>query len=399
MRLLVTLRTSFKAVLKNGKRSFLTMFGIIVGIGAVIAIMSIGRGYEQDTIKSLTDSKEGEVKVTVSFQPNDQNLYETNPNFFQQTDLELVKNIDGVEKAEFPKQELTTTYIKVQVKDDSKDEELVLTTAGDKEMIKGRNVSEADQALANKVVAIDDTLAKGLYDTSANALHRGLEISGQLFTIVGVYKGTAVNSMFSMPLSNIMIPKSTYNNYLAEKSSNSSIELTLKQGVKPNKVTEKAMDILKDKGTMTSLGKYEVYDTAMMSDAIGSVLSQITLFISAVAGISLFIAGVGVMNMMYISVSERTKEIGIRRALGATQNSIMMQFLFEGVSLTLIGGIIGYIFGMLLAYGIGSLVKISIHMDLFVVLLAVGISSLIGLIFSVFPARAAAKKDLIDILR
>lgn len=399
MRLLVTLRTSFKAVLKNGKRSFLTMFGIIVGIGAVIAIMSIGRGYEQDTIKSLTDSKEGEVKVTVSFQPNDQNLYETNPNFFQQTDLELVKNIDGVEKAEFPKQELTTTYIKVQVKDDSKDEELVLTTAGDKEMIKGRNVSKADQALANKVVAIDDTLAKGLYDTSANALHRGLEISGQLFTIVGVYKGTAVNSMFSMPLSNIMIPKSTYNNYLAEKNSNSSIELTLKQGVKPNKVTEKAMDILKDKGTMTSLGKYEVYDTAMMSDAIGSILSQITLFISAVAGISLFIAGVGVMNMMYISVSERTKEIGIRRALGATQNSIMMQFLFEGVSLTLIGGIIGYIFGMLLAYGIGSLVKISIHMDLFVVLLAVGISSLIGLIFSVFPARAAAKKDLIDILR
>ncbi|MFG5498757.1 ABC transporter permease, partial [Enterococcus faecalis] len=109
--------------------------------------------------------------------------------------------------------------------------------------------------------------------------------------------------------------------------------------------------------------------------------------------------GVGVMNMMYISVSERTKEIGIRRALGATRNSIRLQFLLEGLILTISGGIIGYSLGMIFAYGIGSLIKIHVSVDLFTILLAVGVSLFIGLVFSVMPASEAAKKDLIDILR
>jgi putative ABC transport system permease protein len=142
-----------------------------------------------------------------------------------------------------------------------------------------------------------------------------------------------------------------------------------------------------------------VLDTEKIKVEFGSLLRNITYFIGAVAGISLFIAGVGVMNMMYISVSERTKEIGIRRAMGATKRSIRAQFLLEGVMLTLSGGIVGYLLGMGLAYGIGSLLEVPISVDLFTIMLAVGVSSGIGLAFSVMPAAAAAKKDLIDILR
>ncbi|WP_270216081.1 ABC transporter permease, partial [Enterococcus lactis] len=104
-------------------------------------------------------------------------------------------------------------------------------------------------------------------------------------------------------------------------------------------------------------------------------------------------------HMMYISVSERTKEIGIRRALGATRKSIMLQFLLEGLILTLSGGLIGYLLGMALAYSVGSLIKVNVSLDLFTILLAVGVSSVIGLVFSVMPASEAAKKYLIDILR
>jgi putative ABC transport system permease protein len=105
------------------------------------------------------------------------------------------------------------------------------------------------------------------------------------------------------------------------------------------------------------------------------------------------------MNMMYISVSERTKEIGIRRALGATQQSIRLQFLLEGVTLTLVGGLIGYVVGIGFAYLIGSFIDVTVFIDLFTILLAVGIASGIGILFSVIPASEAAKKDLIDILR
>ncbi|HAR0239289.1 TPA: ABC transporter permease, partial [Enterococcus faecium] len=179
----------------------------------------------------------------------------------------------------------------------------------------------------------------------------------------------------------------------------SSLTLTLEEGVEPDKVTSKVINQLKEKGSLKHLGEYEVLDTAMLTKGIGQILSTITYFITAVAGISLFIAGVGVMNMMYISVSERTKEIGIRRALGATRKSIMLQFLLEGLILTLSGGLIGYLLGMALAYSVGSLIKVNVSLDLFTILLAVGVSSVIGLVFSVMPASEAAKKDLIDILR
>ncbi|MGF7510865.1 ABC transporter permease, partial [Enterococcus faecium] len=187
--------------------------------------------------------------------------------------------------------------------------------------------------------------------------------------------------------------------YFKSEKDTSSLTLTLEEGVEPDKVTSKVINQLKEKGSLKHLGEYEVLDTAMLTKGIGQILSTITYFITAVAGISLFIAGVGVMNMMYISVSERTKEIGIRRALGATRKSIMLQFLLEGLILTLSGGLIGYLLGMALAYSVGSLIKVNVSLDLFTILLAVGVSSVIGLVFSVMPASEAAKKDLIDILR
>ncbi|BDP79070.1 hypothetical protein EfmAA242_32980 (plasmid) [Enterococcus faecium] len=147
--------------------------------------------------------------------------------------------------------------------------------------------------------------------------------------------------------------------YFKSEKDTSSLTLTLEEGVEPDKVTSKVINQLKEKGSLKHLGEYEVLDTAMLTKGIGQILSTITYFITAVAGISLFIAGVGVMNMMYISVSERTKEIGIRRALGATRKSIMLQFLLEGLILTLSGGLIGYLLGMALAYSVGSLIRFS----------------------------------------
>ena len=210
-----------------------------------------------------------------------------------------------------------------------------------------------------------------------------------------------IASMFGdMSSYQAQIPKKAYEYYLIKGDEASySIVVTMKKGIRPDEVTNKVLDKLKKSGSMRQQGSYRSFDTAILSKGIGKVLSTITYFITAVAGISLFIAGVGVMNMMYISVSERTKEIGIRRALGATQRSIMIQFLIEGVLLTFTGGVIGYIIGMILAYGIGSLMKIHVTVDLFTIVVAVGVSTLIGLIFSVMPAREAAKKDLIDILR
>lgn len=408
MNFYVNFRSAFKAINNNRKRSILTMIGIIIGVSAVIAILAIGRSYERQTIESLTKSDNGKIQAQILFNPNDDSFYETNRPAFQSSDLELVRQVSGVESAEFEKQESNSISFSalVQNKNQSIEAKLVQQTKSD--ILVGRNLSKADNLNHSRVAVVNEDLAKDLYGTPENALNRGVLISGQNYAIVGVYSGTEMSdeeaqmaSMFGeMSSYQVQIPKKAYEYYLIKGDDASySILVTMKKGTRPDEVTNKVLDKLKKSGSMRQQSSYRSFDTAILSKGIGKVLSTITYFITAVAGISLFIAGVGVMNMMYISVSERTKEIGIRRALGATQRSIMIQFLIEGVLLTFTGGVIGYFIGMILAYGIGSLMKIHVTVDLFTIVVAVGVSTLIGLIFSVMPAREAAKKDLIDILR
>ena len=408
MNFYVNFHSAFKAINNNRKRSILTMIGIIIGVSAVIAILAIGRSYERQTIESLTKSDNGKIQAQILFNPNDDSFYETNRPAFQSSDLELVRQVSGVESAEFEKQESNSISFSalVQNKNQSIEAKLVQQTKSD--ILVGRNLSKADNLNRSRVAVVNEDLAKDLYGTPENALNRGVLISGQNYAIVGVYSGTEMSdeeaqmaSMFGeMSSYQVQIPKKAYEYYLIKGDDASySILVTMKKGTRPDEVTNKVLDKLKKSGSMRQQGSYRSFDTAILSKGIGKVLSTITYFITAVAGISLFIAGVGVMNMMYISVSERTKEIGIRRALGATQRSIMIQFLIEGVLLTFTGGVIGYFIGMILAYGIGSLMKIHVTVDLFTIVVAVGVSTLIGLIFSVMPAREAAKKDLIDILR
>lgn len=399
MKLYVNWHSSLKSIKKNKKRSMLTMFGIVIGIAAVIAILSIGRGFERKTIKSLSSNDSEDLEVMLYFEPDDQSLYEANVDFFSERDVHALEAISGIKRVEYPENESDTVYGEILIRDKKKNKQFDLIDDSDKEVLVGRNITSQDNATKSKVVMIDSQTANELYESASNAIGRSLEYQSQSFLIIGVYEGSQQASMFSMPESNIQIPKETYYYYFPEQKDHSVVNIVIENGLPAGKITTKAIDTLKENGSVKDLGEYKVYDMAALSDEVGQILTTITYFISAVAGISLFIAGVGVMNMMYISVSERTKEIGIRRALGATRNAIRLQFLLEGLTLTLIGGLVGYLLGMIIAYGIGGAMDIPISIDLFTVTLAIGVSSGIGLIFSVMPASEAAKKDLIDILR
>ncbi|ANU71947.1 ABC transporter permease [Enterococcus faecalis] len=399
MNLYVNMRSAWKAIKNNRKRSVLTMIGIIIGISSVITILAIGRGFEKDTVKNLTKSDSKNVEIQLNFTPSDTSLYDTNTKFFQDVDLSTVRNVEGVKKADYSKIDEEQIYKDLFIRGNKKNKQIKLIDSEGKKVSIGRSLTGQDSELLNKVATIDSVTAKELFNTPERALGKGIEIEQELFRVVGVFPGEEQDNLFSLSNTNIEIPKDTYHYYFKSDKNTSSLTLTLEEGVKPDKVTSKVIKQLKDKGSLRHLGEYEVLDTAMLTKGIGQILSTITYFITAVAGISLFIAGVGVMNMMYISVSERTKEIGIRRALGANRKSIMLQFLLEGLILTISGGIIGYLLGMIFAYGIGSLIKVHVSVDLFTIILAVGVSSVIGLVFSVMPASEAAKKDLIDILR
>lgn len=399
MNFYVNWHSAFRAIKNNPKRSILTIFGIIIGISSVITILSIGRGFEKDMIRNLTKNNSKKIEIQINFKPYESNIYSMNTNFFQDSDLTIVKGIQGVENVNYTKNEGNSISREIYVREKKKDQQIELIKENGKKVKYGRTLTSFDNAIMEKVALVDSTLASELFGYAADALNQSVEIDNQLFRIVGIYERIDQAEMFSISEINIQIPHNTHTYYFSEEKNKSSITITLNEGIKLDEVASDIIGHLTGKGSMSISGDYQIFDTGNLTKGIGSVLSTITYFITAIAGISLLIAGVGVMNMMYTSVSERTKEIGIRRALGATKNSIRIQFLLEGLTLTISGGLIGYFCGMLFAYALGAILNITVTIDIFTIILALGVSSAIGLLFSVVPASEAAKKDIIDILK
>lgn len=397
MRKYVIFRTALAAIKRNKKRSFLTMLGIIIGISAVIAIMSLGKGFQKEMIESLTEGDNGSVTVNIAFQPNDTVNGIGNQKAFTEEDLRRLERIEGVREAKISKDETTLSYIQLMVRNKEQTEVIEYAAKTKKEIKWGHGFDKKDGQMKKKSAVISSRLARELYRTEKAALKKAVNLNGEYFTIVGIFEDNSIMNAFSTDAS-IQVPKSTYRYYFPESKSTNMIDLIMEDGAEVTQVSQKAIDYLEEEGSMRQAGKYESYDMSSMIDQISQALNSITWFISAVAGISLFIAGIGIMNMMYISVSERNREIGIRRALGATRQAIMLQFLMEGMTITIAGGIIGYILGMIFAAALSVILPFKASVDLTTVLLALGISGFIGLVFSVMPASQASKKDLTEVM-
>lgn len=399
MRFSVLFSDAFNAIKRNKKRSILTMLGIIIGIGAVIAIISIGQGFENYVVDELTEDETQEITSNITFQPNDMSLaYDSNIKFFSAQDLIEIRKIKGVKNVEIAGENIDSDSASMILETDKTTEnttaELVKNT--DKKLVEGRNLTSVDDKTKNRVVVISDYIAKKLFEDKNSYLGKNVKINGLNYQIVGVYKGAT--GMMAMMDYSLSIPKNTYEFYNESKFASTSITLSLEKGAQVSDVSEKVVDFLADNGSMKNLGQYTFVDIGGLMDGISNILDSITTFIALIGGISLLIAGIGIMNMMFISVSERTKEIGIRRALGATKKNITIQFLLEGVIITVIGGILGYFFGLIFAMIIAMFLPFSISIETGPVLVSLFISLAIGIIFSYSPAKAAANKNVIEIL-
>lgn len=397
---IVFFKGAWNALLKNKKRSFLTMIGIIIGIAAVSTIMSIGRGFEKYVLESLNPDEGELLTVDIQFQSDDPDwMYETNNELFSDMDLQNVRFLPGVHNVERRGINLDFTTLETII--DKKEKQVSITMIEDKgrKILVGRQIDFVDNKKESRVAVVPLTLIKEQY-SSEEAIGKGISLGGQLYTIVGVYENKLDESgIFGGFMSDeVEIPLNSYLRYHDQGNTENQISITVERGFLPSKVADESVLLLEEEGSMKTRGSYEYFDMSALDDGLSKVLKGITLFIASVAGISLFIAGIGVMNMMYISVSERTKEIGIRRALGATQKSIRAQFVLEGVLMTSIGGVLGYLFGLLFSAIATSLLPFSTEIDLLTILISLGVSSAVGLIFSYAPANAASKKEIIEIL-
>ncbi|MDY5061030.1 ABC transporter permease [Staphylococcus simulans] len=384
---------SLRSIMKNKRRNIFTMIGIIIGIAAVITIMSLGNGFKKTANEQFSDSGVSKDTALISFMQSTDADIKTEP--FAPSDIQLAEREKGVEKAQIKKDKDQAFTAKVTNSRKNGNANIYVKDRFNN-VDEGHGFNQGDNAIKNKVVTIDKKLAENLFDRPKKAVGQSLYINGQGFKIVGVTTDDGFeNNVVNMPTQ-------TLEHYLPNLTQDfAQLEVKIEDGHNKKEVGERVAKVLSKKGSGQAAGSYQYSDMEEMMKGISKIFDGITYFVAAVAGISLFIAGIGVMNVMYISVAERSEEIAIRRAFGAKARDIEIQFLVESVVLCLIGGIIG----LLLGIGIASLVDvvtpdyIKSAVSLGSVLLAVGVSTLIGIIFGWIPARAAAKKELIDIIK
>ncbi len=381
---------SLKSIMKNKRRNIFTMIGIIIGIAAVITIMSLGNGFKKTASDEFADTGASKGQAMISFMPENMEASKENP--FDKQDIDLVKQIDGVTDAKIKEDDSQSYGAKMTNSQKQSDINIFKKDHVDNAS-EGKGFTQSDNELKEKVVTVDQTIAKKAF--KGDAIGKTLFIDDQGFKIVGIVN----NPMYE---NTVNMPSETFNRYMGDLSQDlPQLELKVDNDDNKKEIANKAAKLLNKRGSGMSEGSYQYSDMEEIMKSITQVFDAITYFVAAVAGISLFIAGIGVMNVMYISVAERTEEIAIRRAFGAKGRDIEIQFLIESIVLCLIGGIIGLIIGILISKLVEAVTPEFVQsvVSLGSILLAVGVSTLIGIVFGWIPARSASKKELIDIIK
>lgn len=405
MNFLESLKGAIQNLKGNKVRSFLTMLGIIIGISSVITMSAIGKGGQQNITGDLKEGGYG--KFTISIDKDDEEFrwkYLLEPEIVDSLkETNIFKNVSAN----------VSTRVFLELAKRREIIQLIATTPDyekiDKaEYIFGRKFLPFEFEKGEKILVIDNLTAKDLFGSADKAIGNemsfavGRKNSPITYRIVGVFKnpleelikvmgGRRIPRFMRTPLNTYDkvydLSKGGYNSIIVESKNPENLAADMKNA---NAILE---DITGVKG---------LYQVETMSNAAASfdnILSTLNLFITFVAGISLFVGGIGVMNIMLVSVIERTKEIGIRKAIGATNKNILIQFLMESVILTGIGGIAGVLIGITLALVIGYFVNIPPVFSVFSITLALGVSTFIGVVFGVTPAKKASQLNPIDALR
>lgn len=401
MKFNILLNTAFKDIIKNKKRSLLTMLGIIIGIAAVITIIAIGRGFQDYVVDSLMGGEGKELSVAFYFQPeNPTNSVGSNTSVFTEKNIRDISQMTDVVKVESDPVQFQNNLLNVSIrKNDGKLESGFAKPVEETEskIVKGRPITKLDGDTNQKVAVISKKLADEIFENE-DPINKTVILKNDNYVIVGIKENNAATNLFVMG-NDVDLPKGTVESRKPKNNNSiSMINVILKNGTKVQDKAKEIQEYLEKNGPMKAAGSYNFVDVAQQIEGISNVLGSVTIFISLIAAISLLIAGIGMMNMMYISVAERIKEIGIRRAIGAKKKEILYQFMLEGIIVTVIGGIIGYIIGMIAAFIASKFLPFPIKLELMPVLISLGISLGIGIVFTYSPANTAANKNVIDII-
>ncbi len=400
-----TLLEALESLSSNKVRTALTMLGIVIGVGAVIAMLAIGAGTEQAIVGEI----EGIGKNLLFVRTNNEDV--TNPRPLTLRDAEALNDpvfapsiaaaapiVQGQAEVTYAGQGTTASlvgvtedYIKVQ----------------NVELSEGEFFSSVQINGIASAVILGANVAEELFGRSDGLVGETVRVGGQPFRVIALLKKEG-GSQFGSGDDQIMVPLTTAQARLIPGAVKNEVSMIYVSAITSDDVVaaeNEASLILRDRHNIKlAEDDFSIMSQEMFLDMASTVTGVFTVFLGGVAGISLLVGGIGIMNIMLVSVTERTKEIGLRKAVGAKRKDIMTQFLIESSLLSLLGGAIGIVLGWLLALGVGKIAEASDFLldpiiTLNAVLLATLFSAAVGLFFGIYTASRAAKLEPIEALR
>ena len=378
-------KMAFQSILSNRMRTFLTMLGIIIGVFAVIVLVSLGQGATAGVVDSISSMGSNIISVNIFDRKKSVNY----------NDIYEFEKLEGVKS-------VTPVYIsKATVKYDLETTEVSVTggnenylTINNYEVSSGRVISPVDVDYRNKVAVIGSTTANDLFG-SDNPINKEIYVDGEKYTIVGTLKNKE-NSISGDSNEIIVVPVTTLMRQYSTTSLN-SITVQANSSEESAAATQNIKDYL-----YRYLGdedSFNVFSQDQMLSVMNETTGMLTAMLGGIAGISLLVGGIGIMNIMLVTVTERTREIGIRKAIGAGRSNIMIQFLIESSVMSGLGGIIGSLSGVIASSVISSKMGLSYNLNIPVIIGAFVFSLIVGVFFGLYPANKASKLKPVDALR